>query len=261
MASALLLLALLLTCSLSGVVANYREHSPAGLRKRTRNPDAAVRIDAARELSRKRAPGAVEALVSLLDDPEPAIRVFAAGRLGALGAREAAARVAAMLESTNEQEVSQAVATAGILREPVAVAPLVSLLGKGRMVTRVEEALVRIGRPAVGALAGGHHCHTLALMEKKRPGSTEPLPSYLERRDLQNLSQWIDYYIFLGRAGSEGTLVETLGAHGGKLMAEKYMNSGNPALAEAGKRWWLGRGYELPAAGSTRAPAGGTWGN
>lgn len=258
----LLLVGLFLVCSIAGIIGNYRQHSVSGLVKRMESPDAAVRVDAARELARRRAPQAVSALKALLDDPESAVRIFAVKKLDELGAKQAAPEVAEMLKSRVEQEVSQAVVTAGNLREPVAITPLVSLLEQGRMVPLVEEALAKIGRPAVGALAAGHQCHALAEMEKKRPGTTEPLPSYLAQRDLANVARWFDYYIYLGRPGSEPVLVDSLEAYGGKLMAQRFMSCGNPVLEEAGRNWWLDNGYELSGAGTKYAEAGhAAWGN
>lgn len=255
---ALLLLGLFLACSLAGLVADRRQHSRAGQLKRMRSPDAAVRMDVARELSEKRAPESVAALLSLMEDPEPAVRIYAMRKLGELGAGAAAPHVTAMLESRNEQEVRQAVITAGRLREPSAVGPLIDLLEEDRMVALVEEALVMIGRPAVGALAEGHHCRALAVMERRSPGSTEPLPSYLEQGDLERVSRWFEYYIYLGRTGSEGVLVEALEEYGGRMMAQAYAGSGNAVLAEAGGRWLRQRGYG--SAGAPGAPAGAAGG-
>lgn len=242
---AVLIFAFLVVCFVAGLLTSGQQHSISALTDRVRAPAAQTRIDAPRELAGIRSPQAISVLTWLVEDKDLSVRLFVIRKLADIGGPQVVAPIAGRLESENVQKVSEAIRALAKLRDPAAVGPLITCVQEGKAAAEAEGALAAIGKLAVGPLAAAHCCHTLSVLEKKLPGSTEPLPSFLAQGDIKNVAAWYDYYIYLGSPGSEGVLVKALNRYGDKNMARTYMNCGNPVLEEAGRTWFLENGYGL----------------
>jgi HEAT repeat protein len=99
--------------------------------------------------------GAVDAratsvLAAATADGDRAVRVFAIGELGRLGAREALPELTRALGSSDEETAAAAARALGPLGDPRAVEPLVAALGRSERRVRREaaDALSRVADPA-----------------------------------------------------------------------------------------------------------------
>jgi hypothetical protein len=54
-----------------------------------------------------------------------------------------------------------------------------------------------------------------------------------------------DYFINLGKAGSESELIMALNKYGNVLTAESFLNCGNSKLSEAATAWAKKHGYSV----------------
>jgi hypothetical protein len=130
------------------VAAHLYEASPPAVPVPVDPKQRAARLRAVRELvrqARQQQPGAVNSLIALLSDADPAIRRSAAAALGSIGGPEAAA---ALTTALNDQEASvrvSALTALGRRREESAVPSLTQVLARDR------EASVR--RAAIWALS------------------------------------------------------------------------------------------------------------
>jgi HEAT repeat protein len=89
--------------------------------------------------------------------------------------------------------------------------------------------------------------------------AVEGLDEFLQIGDLQVIAGAYQYYIELGRTGSEELLIDALNKYGNKTMASKYLNCGNEKLSDAARSWAKEKGYSIV---SIPGSSGGTsWGS
>jgi HEAT repeats len=101
--------------------------------------------------------------------------------------------------------------------------------------------------------------HALATMVQVNPKAGAPLIAALRRRDLDFVADLHDFYIQLGRPGSEGVLIDALNAHGDTVMALSFLNSGNAKLDRGARAWAASRGYTVTSTPGQAAPR--SWGS
>jgi HEAT repeat protein len=149
-----------------------------------RHPDAGVRDGVVSALAGRENPLAVDALIELSADPDPAIRDWATFALGTLAAQDSPAlrdALAARLEDADPETRIEAVHGLALRGDVRAVEPALALLDNGEsggsMWTRhaLEEAAVRLG-----ALSGDpRFAPYLPALDEKWRGTT--LERELER--------------------------------------------------------------------------------
>lgn len=125
-----------------------------------RDSDPDLRIQAALALGTQRRPEAVDALLHALDDPDPNIRFHAIESLGKQGAPAALDRLACIAESGDFFLAFAAVDALVHINDPLAAPRLVPLLADPAIAAAAAEALGRLGDedavdPLIGALANG----------------------------------------------------------------------------------------------------------
>lgn len=157
-----------------------------------------------------------------------------------------------------DPDVQSAAASAlGTMSKSVAfiTGPLIDALkGRPGEAYGVEEAIIKIGRPAMDPL--------IALARKKQEGlamteidristagymlirminenapAIDPLLQALDSRDLRLVADLAQFYISLGKPGSEGVLVEALNKFGDDVMVLMFYGSGNDILKKGAEDW------------------------
>jgi HEAT repeat protein len=119
-----------------------------------KNPDTAIRQNAADALGKFKDPRGIEPLIAALTDKDGEVRASAARALGVLHDRRATVPLIALLKDKDRDVQMSVSAALGDLKDPAAVAPLIAAmndksLGDGRFATI---ALGKIGAPAVETL-------------------------------------------------------------------------------------------------------------
>ena len=109
------------------------------------DPDPDLRIYAALFLGEKKHPQVIDALIRTLDDPDPNVVYHAIESLGKLRAVEAVDRLMAIAESEDFFLSFPAVDALARIEEPAVVGRLVALLGKPVLETAVIDALAANG--------------------------------------------------------------------------------------------------------------------
>jgi HEAT repeat protein len=129
------------------------EDDLASLLVLTKHRDPAQRLAAIRKLGALKDPGALDRLIELLSEPDPAQREEAARALGQIGDRRALAPLTAVLLDPSVPFRNAAADGLGALGDPGAVDPLIAALVGGEAVRNsIVGALVKIGEPAIPAL-------------------------------------------------------------------------------------------------------------
>jgi hypothetical protein len=98
----------------------------------------------------------------------------------------------------------------------------------------------------------------LATMANVNPKAAAPLIAALKQRDYDLVADLHDFYIQLGRRGSEPALIAALNAKGDTIMALAFLNSGNQKLDRAARDWAARRGYTVTTSPGTSIPP--SWG-
>jgi hypothetical protein len=159
-----------------------------------------------------------------------------------------AARSEAGYGSERDATIEKVLARIG---EP-AVPPIIALLGKKAWVNSV---LTEIGKPAVAPLMAAlrssdysvrmQAADVLVEMQSQDPTLVQPLMAALQESDLGFIAENYAFYIRLGLAGTEDTLIRALSKHGGKQMCVDYLNCGNEKLDAAARQWAANHGYTV----------------
>lgn len=147
-----------------------------------------------------------------------------------------------------------------------------ALKGRPGEAFAVEEALIKIGRPALDPLIAlarkpqegqsqveidriSTAGYMLVRMLNESPPAIEPLLQALDARDLHLIADLIEFYISLGKPGSEGVLIEALNRFGDDVMALQFYGSGNDTLKKGAEDWARRHGRRFSG-----EPGGATWG-
>ncbi len=85
----------------------------------------------------------------------------------------------------------------------------------------------------------------LVAMQKANPALVADFMSALEDNGLKFISDNYAFYIRLGKAGTEPTLVRALDKYGDKAMALDYLNCGNDQLETGAENWAHKHGYSV----------------
>lgn len=196
-------------------------------------------------------PDAVGPLLSLLDDPEPTPRVYAAMLLGDIGCPTATAGLTESLDDPNPTVRSEAALALGrvgdpravpalvrALKDPAATAAAASSLGRLRASEAVPELALLVG-------AGNEHVRSRsawALAAIGGDAAIKALRAALARRNLAAVVGAHRFFIAEGIAGSEPVLVAALRSDlSTPWMAACYLDCGNATLAAAARSWEASR--------------------
>ena len=217
---------------------------------------------------------AVVPLIAALKDGDWRMRSGAATALGKIKDVRAIAPLIAVL-TDKDQLVHQAVASAlGDIGEPAAW-PLIATFNNPdwRVVCSAVEALGKVGKPAARYLIE-------ALRDETRPNrwaaawsleiigtpeGKQAVDKFLQGKSLAQVTENYSYMLRKAEPNTEYLLILALErcghptGYGYPKMAQDLLNSGNPLLTEAGRRWAVRYNYEiLNSYGPTGAPR---WGN
>lgn len=139
----------------------------------------------------------------------------------------------------------------------------------------LSEALARLGKPAVDRLLpiarqrpgafvaqsvinrADEARNALVTMISIDRDALKPLLDALKRRDFALVADLMNFYVQLGKPGSEPILIEAQNRHGDPLTAIAFLESGNKKLKDAAHSWAARNGYTIT--GSFSGP--GTWGS
>lgn len=233
-----------------------------------KDDDWVVRQEAAKALGTC-GPPAVEPLLAALRDPDWRMRSGAASALGRIKDARAVEPLLVALKDTDQLVHLAAAQALGDIAEP-AVAPLISTLKDPdwRIVCSAVEALSKVGKPAVQPLIAAAQDASLpnrwaaawALEIIGTPEAKKAVDAFLDGRSLADITQNYSFLIKRGQTYDEFLLIlalERFGhptGYGYPRMAQDFMNSGNPLLREAGRRWAVRYKYEIL---NQFGPAGG----
>jgi hypothetical protein len=164
-----------------------------------------------------------------------------------------------------------AVASLGRTGDAAAIEPLISALSDNDWYVRkgAAMALGGIGEPAIGPLKAllrdeSPTLRVLAVLALSETGNglTNGVLDSLAREDGVDLAGAARDYARLirkGEHGTEWTLILALFRHGGKEMAEDFINCGNHLLSTAAQRWTQRRGLQIiPYSGASNGPLWGS---
>jgi HEAT repeat protein len=251
------------------------EPAVAPLLALTDDPDAEVAECARKAIAYVDDADAADALVGLLGDDNPAVVASALEALGHIGDRSTARRVARALDSSNPGVVLAAARALGRIGDP-GVVPALEKAALRRGANPAEDRAGRKARRlvvvALGDLGGPEVKSTLVQVLSSDPSSsraagtalakifaedvTPLLPLLQDKRNVDLAFGLVD----VGQPGTEGALVTALMRYGGGDLAKYYLNSGNGALEDAGRKWAHEHGYSvitIPGIGED----GDTWGS
>jgi HEAT repeat protein len=231
-----------------------------------------VRLDAAFALGKLKDPVTVEALVATLKDVDSDVRRTAATALGEIKDLRAVDPLIAILHDIDPLVRGCTVASLGKIGDSRAVPPLIPLLQDEDATVRrdVADWLAyfkdpRAVEPLIAALKDTEPVVQLsvarALGEIKDPRVEVPLVTALKEKADPVVSGAYKFFIGLGEAGSEETLISALNLFGNKQMALDFLNCGNPELAEAGRAWAKTYGYLIVADPNSVATTPVLWGS
>jgi len=190
---------------------------------------------------------------ALREDTDPKVRALAAEALGKTRDSRAVEPLVSALRDTDIPTRSQAAKGLGTLKNTRGVEPLISILSDEKeFVVRFCSviALGEIGDArAVDCLIDiASHYHPLQREAVSALGQIEDaraeayLLTLLDGRQLALVSCAHDFYIRLGKPGTESVLIDALNEHGNSDMAEDLGVCGNPLLEKAARQWWLQTG-------------------
>jgi HEAT repeat protein len=158
------------------------------------------------------------------------------------------ARQNARFEDHTNTELERVVAGLG----KSAVKPLVAVLATHGWAPAV---LAEIGADAVPALKTALNskdrdtrfaaADALVLMQGDSPELVQDFTQALEESNLKYIAKNYAYYIRMGKAGTEPTLVNALNKYGNVTMCEDYLNCGSATLEEGAQAWAKKRGYSI----------------
>jgi hypothetical protein len=221
----------------------------------------------------KLGPISTEAVIALLMDNDNQVRESAIRILGEIKDVRA---VLPLYRLKTTDVVERALADEAIVTIGApAVKPLMVAYGRG-----ATDILAKIGSPAVEELIvflndtdlETRKTAALTLSQISDNRASEALIQRLKASDLDIVFYINEYYIGKGVDGTEDILIDTLnelGGYGytegisglswGAYMAQRFINSGNTKLMEAGRKWAIARGYTIQ---EVERPGGvTTWGS
>jgi len=221
---------------------------------------ADVRGKAAKALAETGDRRAVDPLIGALQDQSSDVRSWAAHALGTMGDPQAVDPLIVALRDEEMRVEATAAHALGEIADPRAVESLsATLQALDSMGLSEETAIVRTAvLEALGKIGDTQAVAALIAVVENVVENSEP-------------SEWNASYhaaegaalvlISMGESGAEQALVEFLQSAGGNtLLAQIYLNCGNPALEQAAEEWATARGLSV----WPRVMAGGenaaTWG-
>ncbi len=247
-----------------------------------------VRGSAAFALGEIGSVSSVPSLLVSLEDDIFSVRVSAIAALGKIGGEDAEDSLVSFLYSEDPQECIKAARALGETgTESAAVYLKNAALGWGTFPQGEEwdDRLFAIA-DAIGEIGGDIGAYALIEIlqqelsiagavyhdELFRPyvakilsemedneAAAKALEKFLNSGDLLVIAGAYQYFIELGRSGSERFLIDALYQYGDKKMASQYLNSGNEKLSYAAERWADAHGYSVT---SIPGSSGGTsWGS
>ena len=201
--------------------------------------DKYVAPEAERSLYKMRGRSSAEPLIALLKDPDPAVRRYAVDILLAWDPRAdpAVRRYAVdILLAWNPRAVEPLIAASKDPDSQVRRGVIGWLASQSCVEPRAFEALAAaLSDPDV--LNRQIVAKELADLSVVDPRALSALLTVLEKRDIDVIFGEYDFFIRLGKPGSEDSLIEALNKQGDKDMAQMFLFSGNSALEFAGRKW------------------------
>lgn len=225
-----------------------------------RNPR--VRRDVVYILADLRDSRAIEPLIPLLKDPKREVRQTAAWALGEIdGGQRGSHRkksdseaVEPLIGALDDPAVRFFAAVAlGKIADARATTPLIRVINQDRredtwpaVVEKARDGLAAIGTPAVAPLIAAMNGSNSRFRENvawvlarmsQIPGVASVLLEKLQERDAAVIIGALEFFIEQGAPRSEDVLIAVLNGHDRRDVARLFLNSNNPRLADAAKRW------------------------
>ena len=182
------------------------------------------------------------------------------GVIFALGATKSSRAMPALIELLKDPYDgmlhSDAAGALSEIGDPGAIGPIIDLLkgpsfdGSREMIPSV---LVKFGAAVVEPLIAllhdeNNHARLLAaqaLGQVKDPRAEKALLDALHEGNEPAIAGASLFFVFRGELDSEDALVEALDQYGDELMANLFLNCGNPKLEAAARVWGHKRGWEM----------------
>jgi HEAT repeat protein len=210
------------------------------------DPNRYVRQDVARTLALIRDPRAVDSLIATLKDSDEDVRLEAAWGLGV------------------------------VMHEPRAIVPLIAALKEPKPDAQhdIANAIARVGTSAVESVitalndsnskVRGGAADALGMIVSEfdannhEPRAVNALLNALRERNMDVIAGAHVFFMARGEPGSENVLIEALNKSGGLLMAEAFLNCGNPKLENGGREWAQRHGYQIKSGPANAVRWGGS---
>ncbi len=209
--------------------------------------------------------GAVNQPAGAQSDQDPAVRNDDAPSTNAHKDPRSIKQLAGALKNEDRTVRGTAAMALGETHDPHAVKPLIGALKDSDPYVRAfaDSALIEIGPPAVEPLIAVLKdsdpyipaLSAMALSAIKDQRAKSALMNALREHNTRVIFGIHTFFVKLGVPGSEGALIETLNKFPNRKMAEEFIKSGNPALADAANAWAAKYHQKIdktPSATSTR---------
>lgn len=211
-------------------------------------------------------PRAVDPLIAFLRDATAWNRNTAALALGEIGDPQAIEPLLAALAVENDQNTCHSIIVAlDYFKDPRAIEAWLNTVREKRCYLDIRY-LAAYGEAAVQPLVAAlkeedwqvQNTAVDALMLIGDP-AIDPMMAVYAAQDWKAVAVACNYYVALGREGTEPGLITALETYGDSSMAVTFLNSGNEALYEAAKKWGDAHGYIIT--GGPGSPQGPGWGD
>lgn len=143
------------------------------------------------------------------------------------------------------------------------VEPNAALLAKARKLIAIARESQMGKTPEESIRIADAQAELLTIAETE-PAAIAPLVAALKKPDYDLIADLYNFYIQLGRKGSETVLLDALDAQGfgqeGSVMALAFLESGNPKLVRGTREWARENGLTISGQPSGVGPKWGSMG-
>lgn len=199
---------------------------------------------------------ALSPLIELLNDPDGPVRLSAIYSIGELKDSRAVNSLNSILwsENSNSTEIRSAASALGKIGAPSIEALKYAMInGRSLVQEAAAQGFGEMGTPAVDTLLSILTLSNMnirlnaayAISKINDPRAVDRLGIALAQNDMVMIAGAYEYYIHLGSAGSESSLIQALNTYGNEQMAETYLNCGNKQLVEAATNWAQASGFRI----------------
>jgi HEAT repeat protein len=214
-----------------------------------------VREAAAYALGDKRDERALPALTEALYDEKLWVQQAAITAIQHIGSPQSIQPLIDYIRTSSDINQMDAIEALRAVGGAEAVEPLISLyyIVDSNSRDEIVRMLTSIGSDATETLAAALSTGTprsrynaaSILVQVDSNDTEQAFRAALDRGDTAVIAGAYQYYIRLGRSGSEDLLVQALNEFGNADMAETYLNSNNAQLEEAARHWAAAKGYTV----------------